>query len=259
MIMRKERGFTLVEIMAAMAIFLVVLAVVFGIYLQANRFIAMFSAKDDIFHSMNIFARQVSGYLEGASKVFSKIDGTYEDWTTWGSDTEINNIVFCTKYIDEDALEHNAVVRVFNEPVKDSGAQLYFKDQTQGGQCLPLQRTVIQVKEIPTNTCYTDAGEFQKVESSSNFWQGAKSIMFVPRLVDARNSFSYISFQFQWYSLEVGDGKTMKWPNLRMKSVFGVLRNIYDDSSCTHRVRGYAVNVYPYVQVFTVYGRNIER
>ncbi len=253
----KEYGFTLVEIMAALAIFLVVVAIVLGIYVQATKYMAYFAAKDDILNSMNNFSYQISKYIDGAAAIFAKVGDTYVPWETM-DDVDFSNpdvgVAFFTKRLKSDGKPESDYVYIYNEKIKDkNGRQLWFLDATDNNKCKPLTRIVVVIKETSTDTKVPNADDMVTVD-----WSNGRKIVFRPSIVDARDAFSYMKFYYYRYEINQGQ-QTMVWKELRMKSIFGVLRYIYDDSSCTHRVRGYAVNVYPYTQVFNVYGRNMER
>jgi len=254
----RERGFTLVEIVAAMVIFLVILAIVFGVYFQATKFVTRFSAKDDVLQAMNIFSSALDVYIRGASNVFKYENDHYKSWDDWNKDETLDSIAFCSMYLNEGGEPENAAVRIFMEDVKDrNGRLLGFKDILNGGKCTPLRRIVVEVKELNSSTqCMTKAEDWEGFN-----WLGAKKIVFKPTLTDIQNSFSYVSFDFHRYELRDGNNIVQKWPILQIKATFGVLKDIYlyNDGACDERVSGFFMDIYPYRQIFTIYGANVSK
>ncbi len=254
---KRQRGFTLVEMMVVITILLIVVAIVFEVYVKAVQYNAYFAAKDDMLTSMNMFASQVNKYTDGAGAIYTIVGSEPIPMINWSDSETLDNVAFCTMRLDSDGSDVTDIVYIYNEPVKVDGKQLYFADKTDGDKCKPLMRIVVKIENIPEENC-KNADSYIR-EAIENNWAGAKVLVFKPTLVDARNSFSYMYFYYTKYYINPSTSETITWPSLTMRSVFGVLRNIYDDSGCTHRVTGYAVDVYPYEQTFNIYGRNIEK
>ncbi len=251
-----EKGFTLVELMVVIAIFLLLLAIILQVYVKASQFITYFSAKDDILAAMNLFATQLNKYTDGAAEIFTvNKNGVLIPMSNWPDTATLQNIAFCTERLEYDGSPRNNIVYIYNESVMENGKQLYFRDKLHGNVCKPLMRVVVKV--VDASGCENAETDIQY--EMENNWVDGKEIIFKPKITDARNSFSYMYIEYRKFYINPSVDETITWPSIRLYSIFGVLHNIYDDNVCTHKVRGYGVDVYPYEQDFNIYGRNIER
>ena len=258
-VIKVEKGFTLVELMVVIAVFLVLLALILQVYVKASQFITYFSAKDDMLAAMNLFATQLNKYTDGAADIYmvKKVGGktTLVPMDNWPDTATLENIAFCTERLDYDGTERNNILYIYNEPVEENGKPLYFKDKLHDNVCTPLMRVVVKVAEV--GGC--DNAESDIQYEIDNGWPDGKEIIFKPKITDAKNSFSYMYIHYRKFYINPSVEDTITWPSIRLYSIFGVLHSIYDDNNCTHKVRGYGVDMYPYEQDFNIYGRNMER
>ncbi len=248
-----ERGFSLIELMVSMAIFLIIVASVLGIYISANKYITFMEAKSQILNSVSNIYNIYRPYFYGASKIYDPQHIYLGDIFTSANTATFSSIEFFSrvKQVGDDGSEQYVDAWVL---VTSTQTGFYVKKKVDGHTiCVPEKRVVIY-RKIADTTFGSDISETDPPDM--NKWRdwlrnGEVKRQVISPNIGGINGLSELLIKYDPYSVNLS-GFDIKWRKIHVVITVGVREEVYSDSECTQLYHKYPVSLYPYTVVLSL-------
>ena len=241
---REERGFTLVEIMVALAIFLIILGVVFELYIFTTKFVTYMQAKSAILDSVSSIYDIYRPYFYGAYLVKDPSRLELGEVYDYSKPESFESIEFLTKIQGETSESQDVWFLITT-----TTTGRYIIDPIDNTTCIPQTKVIILRK-------FYDMGETPTITPDMGQWyawlkSGDAKISSILPLMGGANTFSQLSIQFDPYSVGANGG-SVKWYKLHVTVTVGIRQYVYSDPNCQHVYDKFPVSLYPYSIVFSL-------
>jgi len=255
--MKRQRGFSLIELMVSLTIFLIVIAGVFGLYIGATKYSAFMQAKTDILTTLGYIYDVYRPYFYGASSVYDPNNISIGDIFNIPSAMDLQSVEFYTKVLDNDGITKQDAWVLITSTTTGYYVKMY--DEKSGfWKCVPQKRVIIYRKFADTS--FGGSGIDEKTPPTFQDWLNWESAgevekQIITPIVGKENGLSEVKIQYTPYSVDV-NGVGLRWRKVHVIFTVGISKEIYSDDTCTHVVSRYPVSLYPYTVVLSITSLN---
>jgi len=244
----RSRGFTLVEVMVVVAVSLLLIAGLVGVYLYTARFLAFSEAKTSILQSLPPIYSRLRPMFAGASYIYDPDNVALGPIYLSPLSATYTQIEFYTTTFDYVGYPTGAWVLMRQETATDR----YFIDP-ENGSCKPLPRVMVYVYYGGSPDTVPDTAQWQNWVADGY----TENIPVLP-LVGGQNRYSTLLVSYMPYQVNVGSGID-SWYVVNAYVTVGVARRVYSDSTCSTVVGQYPTDLFPYTAVFTINAKGIGK
>ncbi len=255
--MERERGFTLVEMMVSLAIFLIIVASVFGLYIGATKYSAFMQAKTDILSTVGYIYDVYRPYFYGASTVYDPQNLALGDIFNLPNKMELQSVEFYTRVLDKDGVTPEDAWVLITSTTTGYYIKEY-NSSTNTWDCVPQRRVIVYRKFADTSFGGSDIDErtpptFQDWRD----WEAAGDVQkqVITPVVGKLNGLSTVKIIYTPYSVNAS-GVNIKWRKVQVVFTVGIRKEIYSDDTCTSVASRYPVGLYPYTVVLSITSLN---
>jgi prepilin-type N-terminal cleavage/methylation domain-containing protein len=235
--MKNEKGYTLVELMVAIAIFGLILAIVFELFYKVNYGIVVFRSRNEMLNQQLYIQRALSPYVFGTVHIFDVDNIEKGPLYNWTKQAVLNRFEF-SALTKENGVAKGHWIYVENKVFPDT----YIK--TEDGSCVPRTYVVIYIRDGGVDIVDTvpSLDDWQKWIADGT----AREYKYFPKgTVSNEYGYSSLTLLYGIHSIEA-DNFLYKWNLSFLVFTVGVADKIYGDSACTTVIRNFPFNLRPY-------------
>lgn len=244
----RSRGFTLIEVMVVVAISLLLIAGLVGVYLYTARFLAFTEAKTSILQSLPPIYSRLRPMFAGASYIYDPDNVGLGPLYVSPVSATYTQMEFYTTTYDYADYPTGAWVLMRQE----TATGMYFIDP-QDGECKPMTKVMVYVYYGGNPDTVPDTDEWAEWIADGY----TENIPVLP-LVGGPNRYSTLLVSYMPYQVNVDSGVD-SWYIVNAYVTVGVARRVYSDSSCSTVVSQYPTDLFPYTAVFTINAKGIGK
>jgi len=238
--LKKQKGFTLVELMISISILGIVSIIVLEMFIQTNRFIIEVDAKNSMLYQQYYLQKRLIPLTYGAYNVFDPYhieNGSLEDWP---HNVYLENIEFATSVKQQGQMKYYWVM-LNNEKTGD-----YYIDSN--GNCVPRTYTTLHLKRVNEYETYNPP----TIDDWNN-WTDVTKIQLFPRSGISRNTgYSNIGIYYTFNKLSPVNDINVKWSIAYLTVTIGITKHIYSDSNCKIVKYSFPYDLQPYTVVIPI-------